>query len=229
MNRLLREFISLSLKEAAASPEGLALHVGMKGKWTLLVMWDPAALIDIISKLPEKHAYPKDVSDTLLNIVEQWVLAMITLGDEMPKDHWGGREVISSGARKGYGPAIYDLAMSMFGPLYSDRQSVSPSAQNIWDFYMKRGDVKRLPFDDIQDPKTPPREDDSEIYPEKPSLNAAYMLKSQHASTRALLDKNNTAVKVVAEMLQWDVGQVRELLLSAGDEFFGVKYGSNYY
>lgn len=217
MKNLLKEYIQLVLKEAAASPVGYALQIGPDNRLTL---WDPNALLALVKKHADEGMYP-----ALLDKVDEWVVGTILLGREEKEDHWGGREVMNSAARKGFGPTMYDLAMYQFGcPLFSDRDSVSPSAENVWDFYMKkRSDIKRLPFDDIENPKTPSREDDAEVYPEnRPALNAAY--NGTGINTTPMLNKHKFAVKLIADELGWESERIQKLVSNAGREFFQIKY-----
>lgn len=62
-------------------------------------------------------------------------------------------EVVSSGAKKGYGPLLYDIGMEYvvgrIGGLgiTPDRSNVSGEAQGIWDFYLnRRPDVENKPL-----------------------------------------------------------------------------------
>lgn len=58
-------------------------------------------------------------------------------------------EVQLAGANSGYGPLVYDLALSTLYPnfLISDRRSVSKSAEKVWKFYLNnRTDVEKQPF-----------------------------------------------------------------------------------
>jgi hypothetical protein len=74
--------------------------------------------------------------------LEGAVLAYIEAGKN--KTFW---EVTASFARPGtgYGPLIYDIAMSELKTLAPDRVKTSPSAQKIWDFYStKRRDVRKV-------------------------------------------------------------------------------------
>ncbi len=79
-------------------------------------------------------------------------------------------QVVGSGATSGWGPLLYDLAMEYAtengGGLMSDRVSVSPSAEEVWNYYMtNRGDVTGIQMDDEIDSLTPGKQDncDQEI------------------------------------------------------------------
>ncbi len=60
-------------------------------------------------------------------------------------------EIAISAARKGYGPLLYELAMSLTngGWLLSDRSSVSNKALNIWNHMQLRDDVRQIDVDKV--------------------------------------------------------------------------------
>ena len=69
-----------------------------------------------------------------------------------------------AGATDGYGPMLYDLAMEWAtangGGLIADRGSVSPSAREVWDYYLNnRSDVIKVQLDDTDNKFTPETED----------------------------------------------------------------------
>jgi len=76
----------------------------------------------------------------------------------------GAWEVYHAEATSGWGPLLYDVAMEYAtqngGGLISDRNSVSPAARKVWDYYMNnRGDVTGIQMDDLQNTLTPEEED----------------------------------------------------------------------
>jgi hypothetical protein len=73
-------------------------------------------------------------------------------------------EVTMSAAEPGWGPTLYDIAMSMEpNGLMADRQTVSDDAKSVWDFYHRnRSDVEKLPLDHPGLKFTPEPEDDTE-------------------------------------------------------------------
>ena len=81
---------------------------------------------------------------------------------------WGAREVrVSVGPGKG--DTLYPIAaaLSPTGRIMPDRGSVSPGAQSRW---AKFPPESGLDLDDINDPKTPPSEDDCEVHRAMPAL-----------------------------------------------------------
>ena len=72
--------------------------------------------------------------------------------------------VYAAEADQGWGPMLYDVAIEYAtqegGGLISDRESVSPAARRVWDYYMNnRGDVTGIQLDDPRNTLTPTDED----------------------------------------------------------------------
>lgn len=108
------------------------------------------------------------------------VVGMIFVAERSDKCH-KGYEVKNSYSRvKGFGKYLYRMAgqyaHSKGGLLFSDRTSVSSDAAGVWSYIYKNTDKEdRKPFDDEQNPKTPPKEDDCEINRSgRNTLNYAY-------------------------------------------------------
>ena len=77
----------------------------------------------------------------------------------------GAYMVIGSGATRGWGPLLYDVAMEVVGGagLMADRQSLSKDAFNVWQIYMTRGDVQKKQLDDERNTLTPDEEDNCDM------------------------------------------------------------------
>ena len=76
-------------------------------------------------------------------------------------DAW---HVYGSGAKKGWGPLLYDLAIELAtlngGGLIADRRDISPDAKKVWNYYStNRNDVKAHQLDDLNNTLTPPNDD----------------------------------------------------------------------
>ena len=76
----------------------------------------------------------------------------------------GALIVVDSGAEKGWGPMLYDVAMEYAtlkaNGLTPDRGVVSPDAKNVWDYYLSnRPDVTAHQLDDLQNTLTPQDDD----------------------------------------------------------------------
>ena len=104
-------------------------------------------------------------------------------------------EVYMSAAKEGYGPFMYDIAMTYAkksgkNQITSDRFSVDPSAENVWKGMSKRSDVESHPFVDFKNPENKDDPSACKLHaPERSSLNASYKKKSE--INPAVLEKNN--------------------------------------
>ena len=92
------------------------------------------------------------------------------------------------------GPVVYELAMWLTGGLASDRFTVSADASSVWRrFELRTKDVINEPFDDIDDPKTPPVDDDCIIQREQEKrqhLDSSYKLKEKPSGLDEMLRRH---------------------------------------
>jgi len=79
----------------------------------------------------------------------------------------GAYIIQKSSAPAGFGPFLYDVVMELAGEdgLTPDRSLVSGYAYKVWEYYLKnRSDIEKKQLDDIDNPQTPPPEDDCKMY-----------------------------------------------------------------
>ncbi len=154
---LLREYIRELLTEAAMGPadlpEGVSVVVADRGFRGFRIFY---AVEDSLNPGEWIKARRSDVGIGGQVMISQPLQAYGECG--------GAWEVMGSEAVQGWGPMLYDVAMEYAtqngGGLISDRQAVSPSARNVWDYYMSnRGDVTGIQLDDKQNTLTPEEED----------------------------------------------------------------------
>jgi|1_EtaG_2_1085319.scaffolds.fasta_scaffold10233_4 hypothetical protein len=74
--------------------------------------------------------------------------------------------VVDSRAEHGWGPMLYDVTMEWAtlngGGLVSDRETVSPEARKVWDYYLRdRSDVENYQLDNLKNVLTPEIEEDN--------------------------------------------------------------------
>ena len=177
---------------SSAVSNGFALYIhnerDSSGPTKMYTLYDP----NVFLKFVQKAADDADENDQSMKfkVIKsylyaadpgEFVLAHISVAPSvrLKSPCWGAAEVASSASNSGFGPLLYDIAMSDYGVLTPDRISVSRSAYNVWDFYKnKRPDVEKLEFDDVTNPQTPPKEDDCHVIKKRPSLNYAYKIKN---------------------------------------------------
>lgn len=262
--QLLREFVQLTLvNEAAASASGLALlQTPGKNNETNYVLYDPQFFLDLVSDAVidagggegEKEENPKGGFFTTSGKFVNWgkydnvtkeALSVLLKPDGIKafmsvvpaKQPCYGAWVVSAvAAVKGFGPLVYDIAMSDKGSLIPDRGSVSSGAEQVWKFYnSSRSDVTKNKLDDFKKPQTPPKEDDCNLHhDDRDYLNYAYSLNS---------DVNIGGLKSAHERFSSDVAKllhnfgskapddfinaaVSGLLMTNGDNLFFEKYSA---
>lgn len=185
----------------------------------MIVLWDPAALM---SELKEKG----DPETKIRLSSSTWILGMMTLASPGP-DHWKSWEVKSVAARKGFGPGIYDTAMSLFGMIHADRKNVSSSAQKVWDQYKnKRQDVQGLAFDDKESPQTPQKVDDGDLHPGGKYNATNFAYKGAKVPAAAMRSLHNSSIAKIAKAAGLAVKDVNSLIIECAEDFFASKYGS---
>ena len=150
---LLREYIRELLTEAAKKPRDL-----------------PAGVQIVIKSHGPKGAkiyYAEEDEEHIVATQDgPWgEMFIVDVADRNDTGPCGAAWKISSvNAGHGWGPMLYDVAMeyaTIRGEgLIADRDSVSPAARNVWDYYMnKRPDVTAHQLDDLKDTLTPEWED----------------------------------------------------------------------
>lgn len=187
-----------AIDSSEARSRGLALYKGAAGPFQTYMLYDAGALLNVLEKMVKIHGkFINRVSfeDKTVKAI-LGVIAVRKKKGTQRGPAWNAHEVEFSAADHGYGPLMYDIAMKFSGGLISDRDSVSPSAKKVWNYYLtNREDVVAKPLDDYDDPKTPTPQDDSPVHPggRKNSLNYAYF--ANDSPSVAKLIKNNEVVK----------------------------------
>lgn len=211
MKRYISE-AAVSLQQATSS--GLAL-CQINGRY---VLYNPKILLDV---LKNRNSQEQSYSE-MDAAAAAAILGYIELTDVPGGEAWGASMVRQSAAQKGYGPLMYDIAMSLAKVIISDRDKVSQSASKIWKFYQQRSDIKKLPLDDIKDPKTPDTKDDADVFPGQDELNFAYT--GANTDVSALQSNHQNFLKNAQNELQYDQSSVEDALEGAADSFFRKMY-----
>lgn len=202
---------AVSFKQALKSK--LALQVSRRFGDKEYILYDVAALMEAIEhakdvhlkKKKDRNLYPdwdieEKVNETIYRRMDDIIVAMMFVGRTSPSGtQYNVPNVVKSAAKSGYGPLMYDLVMFLEGGLTSDKGSVSSDAKDVWTFYKNnRKDVKKLPLDDIEDPKTPPKIDDSSLYSGggKNPLNYVYKM-TKTPNVDALFDNHKAAKSIL--------------------------------
>lgn len=208
-NVLLDEEMSLLDEKAKttsdAEEDKLALFI-KRDNGIEFVLYEPYALLSVL----DGSAYlngtdgPEDVIAGFLRISD--------VDYEMCDGSW---VVTNSAARKGYGPLLYDIAMSYISPqfLTADRDSVSPDAEKLWRVYYarRRSEFKVKPL--IQNYNC------RNLNSQEPAVNFAFSIK-QKLNYSSLIK----AHKELVNKMKGHSGKIESMLLDLGNDYFELKY-----
>ncbi len=143
------EMISLD----QATSQGIAFHINKNQHFIRLVLFKPEAAEHYFRTNPKERVMLRK------EVFVGWLVMLKNSGCGLAK----GYEIKLSNANKGYGPLLYELAMSATngGWLMSDRKSVSDKAVHVWNRMFERSDVEHT-F--IGNKCYPPRKEESLKY-----------------------------------------------------------------
>lgn len=121
-------------------------------------------------------------------------------------------EVVNSAATKGFGPLMYELAMSSLGQTWimPDRASVSSDAAGVWNRFYDREDVAKKQLKNCKQFKNP-------------SLNFAYTLLSPR-DVSGIETRSNQLLEKVAKEAGFSVENVKQVILEYSQAFFDMKF-----
>jgi len=204
MKLLFENWRKYVLTESTSRP-GLALYAEMREEYGMtrphLFLYDPQKLMELFDG-KQHMPQPEEFYNTEVSI------AMIIAGLSEDLGHgpcWGSFEIIRSAVHKnqqgsGTGKLIYELMMAYVqeqtsAPTTSDRSETSPSAQRVWKGLQQRA-VSTDPFDDIEDPQTPPPEDDCK-FPSKSGGNKTGADRGYRLSDEALSQRQSQMIPMI--------------------------------
>ncbi len=222
LRKLVRSLLEAAVAGKTAAGQGLALLRSNKGAGVEYVLYDPKKFYELTQGIPKDMLETIDPDEVIYGYL-----------DVRPHktDCWNAAEIKFAAARQGYGPLMYEMAMSDFGKIMSDHGAgSSPSARGVWQKYADRPDVKALPFDDVKNPKTPPKQDDCKMIPDfdgkNAYLNAAYAGSGDASGKDTLMRAHEALIgMMVADGHKKD--NVDLALRMMGDEYFGQRYREN--
>ena len=162
--RALKRLIEAAVSPSEASSQGLALIIKEMGDGDVYVVYDPEHLLDWCIEGVKNGDKPED------SIQKNGTGGVVgVIATEKNKSKYGpcndGVVVTNAAAKKGYGPMVYDIVLSMGNPVSPDRNAVSKDAQAVWNTYLNsRSDVEKIPLDDMTNPRTSDPRDDCKFY-----------------------------------------------------------------
>jgi len=244
--RLLREAEELSGEEFSAkilsrvekaSKQKLALFEFTKDNKQNFFLYRPDKLIKELSDYVLSNQYETIETRALRLKIAGILLGEALLGTIKISKKSGmchdASVVNISAVDEGYGPMLYDIAMTMSpsGKIMSDRLSISNLASNYYKQLHKRSDIKAEPF---EDPLTSSGEGAcarwSDEYPDMEHLDYAFSRTSDFDATQLLDAHENTLSEISEILLQFGFDQMstEQILKIAFDEvqpdFFSKRY-----
>lgn len=244
LRRLIRETLLSESPTARAAAAGLALLAWSRGKTSGVIIYSPDVLFELIDNLvidlngetPDVTEIRKVIRDSL----HETCVVRSAVSYASPPSHapcWGAEIVqYSVSADDGLsrdgkmGPAAYDAAMwyAHAHSLAPDRSLVSTSAERVWKRYSQRaegGDVIELPFDDLENPKTPEPADDCYVYgPSRQSLDSAYYLKSKPDGLASLEQRHSETIEKLYSDYEFDEVELESALHRLAAQLFDSQY-----
>jgi hypothetical protein len=140
----------------------------------------------------------------------------------MRKDDDCGWVIMNSVADKGYGPMMYDIALSYAGKagVIPDRNSVSPAARNIWKFYItnRKQEIRVYPLASDDECAVYAHDQDSWF------MDVRYVMRNPDlGKAKNLISKGEEALDHAWNATQGTVKPV-EVLRSLASHFFDSRY-----
>jgi len=133
---------AVGVAQARSEQLAIAITPSITGRIKTVVLYRPRALLESVVNRTE----PGDRAQMEDLIRDNNIIVGMVSYHKYSKNIY---EVQLAAADSGYGPLVYDLALSILYPnfLISDRGSVSKTAENVWKFYLNnRKDVEKQPL-----------------------------------------------------------------------------------
>ena len=183
---------------------------------------------------------PGDIEKELKDMSSDVVIGMIQLSDTESKDGpCNNAYVVNMSATKdGYGPLLYDIAMSLSGgrPIISDRKAVSTLAATLYKGFLRRGDIEKTQLVDKNDPQNAgdPKSCTlwSDTWPDRDFLDYSY--KRSSSIDAAELEQNHKQVvdglqsilaKVLPSRFSFDYdNRIKYWFGEAAYDYFSIVY-----
>lgn len=238
-NNNLRSLIEALIKESGENGEGLAISVKKSSDEIICTVYNPQETVNSIKQILQ--ASDKQADDvkyeleyTLGNFVKGFLI--IRKPEHQCNDAWEIKMIA------GEGRVMYSLAYSLSptGKIMPDRSAVSKTARAAWNKVGASGKVAHKDLDDVNNPKTAPKQDDCDVWGDSNNengiLDRAYQLKSNPVNVKSLHANHEKFIKwfenAISESdygfdIEIDEKDVEQIFSSARDSFFSSSYKKN--
>ena len=215
------------LAESTNKSSNLGAAIKERGKTATAILYDTNSLIELLSGRQEDGKSLEDQPDIRAATLDKVIKGYIKIYN-IDDGTCYNTTLVDTIAGPGFGKELYSLgyAMSPTGLLAPARNSVSPEATAAWKKAADRG-RKRHKFDDAENPKTPPPEDDCPVFsePDREHIDYAYEADGTEQTLVTNLKANHEAtIKTLSHIPDANT-QVWNLLRSVGYDDFLTKYG----
>jgi hypothetical protein len=223
LKRYIKLVVEAAVSGEAAVKDKLALFRTQQSGRVLYVLYNPSTVVKEVQK-PDfgSMRFSQPIDSLVMGFME----ALPHSGDCND-----ALEVKRSAAVKGYGPLLYDIAMSDGdGGLMPDRVDTSEPAKKVWKFYatQRSGEVDRNPFDDEDEKKTKSTDDDcSLVKDDSDLLNYSYDGPGQSGPKADLMSRHDLVASKIEEKLKVKRAMLEAALLVMGRNFFKSKKGDD--
>ena len=207
LNFLLKEFISLTVEKLVKEMKkniddfgnNIKIYIIERGPYKRIVLLDQDKLISYLSDLENN----KEID--LENLTETPVVGTLVFQRTNQKDLW---RTISIASEEGYGPLLYELAMSMIYPSWyspDDPSRVNELSKRVWIKFFERDDVDKK------------RKNIESSNPEN-SLNFQYKIKNPISYESYKLDPS------ISKDFSYGKSEFDELISDLGSTYFLNNY-----
>ena len=227
--RLIRSLVRNVLSEssspvAKADAEGLAALITSYNVFQrMIIVYDPAKMQSYLDSITAAGNDINEIYPAIMRDLGVIRASVVYERNDEPCNDAASVAMSVSFEGSGMGPAAYDIAMwCSKGGLTSDRADVSQSARSVWKKYSKRTDVEKTEFDNIENPKTIPDEDDCTLHKGSPTLNRSYKILSKPAGLGSMIARHN---KFLDKTTADGVKHLNSNLSSASRMLFNKRFG----
>lgn len=207
LNFLLKEFISLTVEKLVKEMKkniddfgnNIKIYIIERGPYKRIVLLDQDKLISYLTDLENN----KEIN--LEKLTETPVVGTLVFQRTNQKDLW---RTISIASEEGYGPLLYELAMSMIYPSWyspDDPSRVNELSKRVWIKFFERDDVDKK------------RKNIESSNPENP-LNFQYKIKNPISYESYKLDPS------ISKDFSYRKSEFDELISDLGSTYFLNNY-----
>lgn len=196
--------VAMSVSDA----ESLKLALFINEKEQELVLYNPNKFYKLVEIIDKTDNYPKEIGQN--NVIVGCISVNLRHNKEVSN-------VTSIAAEPGFGPLMYELAMSVFGPITNDEEGgTSIEATSVWKKFLSKSEDPKGNVEKKRR-KIPPFGDLTKIIPG--ITNYKFGIKEPHDFKQ--LVKNHE--KIISQLF-FDKNWILDILETEANEYFKLRY-----